>query len=90
MANLGCRLCDELENTDIEIKYMLDRNPVYIRDVLEIKPINQERLIVDVIVVTVAASENKVVEEIRSYGYDNVVGLSDILNECYNTGVKVQ
>lgn len=80
MAVLGLRLYDELENTDIEIRYLLDRNPNGMEKILEFVSL-QEKLIVDVIVVTVAAAEKQLVKEIKKTGYDNVIGLSDILND---------
>ena len=80
MAVLGRRLYDELENTDIEIRYLLDRNPNGMEKVLEFVSL-QEKLTVDVIVVTVAGAEKQLVQEIRMVGYDNVIGLSDILND---------
>ena len=80
MAALGRRLYDELENTDVEIRYLLDRNPNGLEKVLEFVSL-QENLIVDIIVVTVAAAEKQLVKEIKAIGYDNVIGLSDILDD---------
>lgn len=80
MAVLGRRLYDELENTDIEIRYLIDRNPNGMEKILKFVSL-QEKLDVDVIVVTVAAAEKQLVKEIKMIGYDNVIGLSDILND---------
>ena len=81
MARLGCRLYDELENTGIEIKYLLDRAPGDSAKVLRFTSLGSEKLKVDVIVVTVASAEREIVKKIKTYGYSNVIGLSDILNE---------
>lgn len=83
MAHLGCRLYDELENAGIEIRYLLDRNPGDKAKVLEFASLDCGKLNVDIIIVTVATSERKIVEEIKTYGYSNVIGLSDILNELF-------
>lgn len=80
MASLGRRLYDELEDTDIIIKYLIDKEPYLIDKVLEFFPLSGEKLKVDAIVVTVAAAEKQIVEEIKRMGYGNVIGLSDILN----------
>ncbi len=81
MADLGRRLYDELENTEIEIKYLLDQNPGGMEKILPFASFYKEKPEVDVIVVTVAAAEKQIVKEIRMKGYENVIGLSDILND---------
>lgn len=80
MASLGRRLYDELEDSDITIKYLIDREPYIIDKVLEFVPLGAKVSEVDAIVVTVASVEQQVVDEIKSLGYENVIGLSDILN----------
>lgn len=79
MAMIGRRLYDELENSDIQIKYLLDRNPKGMEKILKFSLLDKEKLEVDVIVVTVAATEHQIVKEIQTMGYKNVIGLSDIL-----------
>lgn len=81
MAFLGCRLYDELENSGIKVKHLLDQKPGDMARIMKFDSISRGKITADVIVVTVAASERKIVEEIKAYGYGNVVGLSDILNE---------
>ncbi len=81
MADLGRRLYDELENSDIEIRYLLDKNPGDMAKLLPFVSLDCGRLDVDVIVVTVAAGERNIVNEIREYGYNNVIGLSELLKQ---------
>ncbi|MCM1261852.1 MAG: glycosyltransferase family 4 protein [Butyrivibrio sp.] len=81
MAALGRRLYDELENSGVEIKYLLDRNPNGMEKILQFTSLDKERLEVDVIVVTVAAAEREIVKEIQDMGYEKVIGLSDILDD---------
>lgn len=81
MAALGRRLYDELENSAITIKYLLDRNPNGMEKILQFTSVDKEKLEVDTIVVTVAGAEKEVVNEIQAMGYEKVIGLSDILNE---------
>ena len=83
MADLGRRLYDELENSGIKIRHLLDRNPGDMAKALKFDSLYCGKLDADVIVVTVAASERKIVEEIKTYGYSNVIGLSDILNDLF-------
>lgn len=79
MAALGCRLYDELENSDICIRYLLDRNPNGMENILEFASLEGQLLEVDAIVVTVAGAEKQIVNEIKGKGYKRVIGLSDIM-----------
>lgn len=89
MASLGRRLYDELEDSDISIKYIIDKMPYELDKVLEVASLNEKMLEVDAIVVTVANTERKIVEEIKSMGYGNVIGLSDVLNELCELSILV-
>ncbi len=80
MAALGRRLYDELEGSHISIKYLIDKNPDEFDKVMEFTSLNGKMLEVDAIVVTVAGNERNIVEEIKSMGYGNVIGLSSVLN----------
>ncbi len=80
MAALGRRLYDELEGSHISIKYLIDKNPDELDKVMEFTSLNGKMLEVDAIVVTVAGNERNIVEEIKSMGYGNVIGLSSVLN----------
>lgn len=80
MGVIGCRLCDELENSDIQVKYLIDRNPNGMDKIFRFALLDKEKLDVDSIVVTVVSSEEQIINEIKGYGYKNVIGLSEILN----------
>ncbi len=80
MGALGCRLYDELENTAIQIKYLLDRNPNGMDKMFKFSTLENEELDVDAIVVTVVSSEKQIIDTIESYGYGNVIGLSKIIS----------
>lgn len=80
MADLGRCLYDELENSTIVVKYIVDRNPGIIGSVLNFTALEKEQIFVDMIVVTVAAAEQYIVKEIQDKGYNNVVGLSEIID----------
>lgn len=84
MADLGRCLYDELENSSIDVKYVIDKNPGIIGDVLKFSVIEKEKIFVDMIVVTVAAAEQLIVKEIKDKGYANVIGLSDIFESMKN------
>ena len=77
---LGRRLYDELENSDIEIKYLIDRNPNGMDKVLEFVSLDEEILDVDAVIVTVFSEEERIVNEIRKLGYINAMGLSEVIN----------
>lgn len=84
MGALGRRLYDELEDSDVEIKYLVDRNPNGMDKVLKFVHLEEEKLDVDAVVVTVISSEKEIVGEIKKYGYENVIGLSDVIKSFEN------
>lgn len=84
MAMMGRMLYDELENGVTEIRYLIDKNPGYMKTVLDFTSLNGEKLNVDAIVVTVAGAERQIVEEIKGKGYQKVIGLSEILADFQN------
>lgn len=80
MGALGCRLYDELENSIIQVKYLFDRNPNGMDKIFEFSSPDRERLDVDAIVVTVISAEQQIIDEIKNYGHENVIGLSTVLD----------
>lgn len=79
MAVLGCRLYDELEDGETEIKYLLDKEPGGMVEIFNFASLDGKKLDVDAIVVTVAGAEKEIVREIKKKGYQTVIGLSEIL-----------
>lgn len=84
MADIGCCLYDELENSNIEIKYLIDKDPKGIQSIIRNFVSLDEKISIDAIVVTVAFTEGQVVNELRQKGYSCVIGLSEILDELSN------
>lgn len=80
MAILGCRLYDELENSAVQVKYLLDRNPNGMDQIFEFSLLEKSKLEVDAIVVTAVSSGNEIIDTIATYGYDNAISLIMILN----------
>ncbi len=80
MGALGCRLYEELEHSDIEIKHLIDKNPNGMEKVMQLTSLDHERLDVDLIVVTVLSAEKQIIRSLQEKGYRNAVGLSEILN----------
>lgn len=80
MAALGRRFYDELEREDIQVRYLLDRNPGRMDLVLEFTPLDGERMDVDAVIVTVAGAEEQIIKEIKRKGYPQVIGLSEIIS----------
>lgn len=86
MGILGCRFYDELEDSDIEIKYLIDRNPNGMDKVLEFVSLDNEKIDVSAIVVTVISQERQIINEILMRGYRKVIGLSEIINSIEVNG----
>lgn len=79
MADMGKRLYDELEESDIEIRYLLDKAPKQMDKILTFSSPDQERLETDAIIVTVALAEKQIIDELMEQGYEKVIGLSEVL-----------
>ena len=80
MGALGRRLYDELENSSIRVRYLMDKNPDDISSVFEFKEIGKKMSDVDTIVVTVISSQDQIIDELKKCGYDCVIGLNEILD----------
>lgn len=80
MATMGKRLYDELEDSEIEIKYLLDKNPKQMDTILKFSLPDRERLEVDAVIVTVALAEEQIVDSLIKLGYEKVIGLSEVLD----------
>lgn len=80
MADMGKRLYDELEDSEIEIRYLLDNNPKQMDKVLKFRSLDQGRLEADAIIVTVALAEKQIIDRLMKRGYKKVIGLSEVLD----------
>ena len=80
MGVLGCRLYDELEGSSVQVRYLIDKSPNGIDKIFEFSELDKEKLDVETIVVTVISSEIQIINEIKTFGYKHVIGLSEIIN----------
>lgn len=81
MAELGRRLYDEIECSSVEIKYLIDKNPVApMKQFLDFTSIDEVGNDVDAIIVTAVMTEKQLVDELKNRGYKEVIGLSEILD----------
>ena len=84
MGNLGYRLYEELDETGIEISYVIDRNRQYIEDIITVIDPDEQWQDVDIVIVAVANAEQDIIRRYQYKGY-NMVGLSEILNNMDET-----
>ncbi len=80
MAAMGKRLYDELEDSEIEIRYLLDKNPEQMDKILKFSLPDQERLEADAIIVTVALAQEQIIDRLMGQGYEKVIGLNEVLD----------
>lgn len=59
MRNLGCRLFNELEKSQINIKYFVDRDIRFLSEFIEVRSPNERLDNVDMLIVAVAKEEMK-------------------------------
>lgn len=80
MAQLGRRLYDELESSDIEVKYLIDQNPKGLENILNFVTMDKDVLLdIDAIVVTVVSEEQEIINNLLEMGYSRIIGLSEIM-----------
>lgn len=79
IAELGRRLYDELERSEIEVKYFIDRSSNGLEGILPFIMLENGKIDVDAIVVTVALDEQKIIDEIIAKGNNRVIGISEML-----------
>lgn len=88
MAAMGKRLYDELEDSGIEIRYLLDKNPKQMDKILKFSSLDQERLETDAIIVTVALAEKQIIDKLMVQGYEKVIGLSEVLDSLNKKAIS--
>ncbi len=79
---LGClanRLCEEMRNTEIKIKYIIDRNSDILLSDFKIVTIEEQLENVDVIVITVAEKYDKIKEQLQNKVSCKIIHIEDIL-----------
>ena len=81
MSYVGERLYDELKDSDIEVKYAIDKNADGIYSDVEIVTPQEELKEVDAIVVTPVFYFDEIVEALEKKTESEVLSLEDILYE---------
>ena len=81
MGNLGFRVCEDLLNSEIDILYVVDRNSLYIEEILKV--IHPEELLpdVDLLIVAVAEEEKEIIEKYKGKYKFPIIGITEILYE---------
>lgn len=81
MAQLGCRVFDELENSKITIKYVMDRNNTEASRIINMVNPNEDLPEVDAIIVTVLSQEKELIRWLEKRCTYKVFGLSQIISD---------
>lgn len=81
MGELGNRLYEELENSDIKVLYGIDKSAQSIFSDLEVKSLDDDLDEVDVVVVTAVFAYEQIKEEISDRFSCKVISLEDVVFE---------
>lgn len=81
MGNLGCRLYDELSAGGIAVPYVIDRNPKFLEEIVQVKAPEDVPDGVDAVIVAVSAEEESIVSNYREKHGGCVMGISEILQK---------
>ena len=76
---LGERLYDELKGSDIEIKYIIDKNIDYIRAEIDVYSPDESLPQVDAIVVTATYYYDEIEDELNDLGDFLIISLEDVV-----------
>jgi hypothetical protein len=79
MGELGCRLYEELKNSDIEIKYAIDQNSDDISEELDIVTMDEDLEEVDAIIVTVTYAFDEIAAKLEDKVDTEIISLEDIV-----------
>lgn len=81
IGEVGNRLYSELKNSNVNVKYAIDKNAGFVDGDLEIKDIEDDIEDVDAIVVTAIFAFNEIVEDMETKVSCPVISLEDIIYE---------
>lgn len=73
----------ELEESQINIKYVVDRDTRYLSDFIEVRNPEEKLENVDMLIVAVAKEEDEIISYYRKTSTLCVVGLSEVLESFY-------
>lgn len=79
MGYLGCNLYDELEDSDIDVLYVIDKNPGHIGEVVEVVKADAEWNYVDAIVITAIDDEESLKQYVQNKCSYKALGIKEIL-----------
>ncbi len=79
MGELGYRLLEELEGSNINVKYGIDQNPGYGVNGLEIKSLEDEFEKVDAIIVTPIFAFDEIEKKLREKFSGSVISIEDVI-----------
>ena len=88
MGVWGYVLYEELQETDIKVDYVIDKNKEYLDRVVNVLNIEDNLPCVDIIIVTILGEEDIIREKLQSKGSYRIVMLSELIkkagveNEC--------
>lgn len=85
MGNLGCRLYDEIQDSDIRVLYVVDKKTEYLSEVIHVKCPEEKLVGIDLLIVTVVNGGNEIVTHYKKDGTYQVRTLSKILDEMIGT-----
>ncbi|MEY8323185.1 hypothetical protein AALB47_04615 [Lachnospiraceae bacterium 54-11] len=81
MSDAGQRLYDELKNTEIEVKYAIDKRAIELENELPVMSVNDELDKVDVIIVTAIYDFCEIADFIKQKNNNSVISLEQIVYE---------
>lgn len=81
MGEMGKRLCSELKNSEIEVKYAIDQFAGSTYSEVDIVDMEDELKKVDVIVVTATFAFDEIKEQLEQKTDDPVISLDDVVYE---------
>lgn len=79
MGEMGNRLYDELKDTEIQVKYAIDKNAASTYSELDVKEIDDELTEVDVVVVTATFAFDEIKEKFSGKVDMPIVSLEDVV-----------
>lgn len=82
MGYLGCCFYDQLENSNVSIEYVLDRNRSYLKKVVKVLSLDEELPQVDAIIVTVLEGTEELCRIIKTKFNFRIITLLELLNLC--------
>lgn len=81
MGEIGNRLFEELKNSDVQVKYVIDQNAGSVYSDIDVLDVNDELSKVDVIVVTAVFAYDEISEKLQTKTDITVISIEDVIYE---------